>query len=810
MKPRIRFALLAALCVAAALMLHGVSVIEGSRKAAAEEEARDALLWLEGEIHRVSEAVRGAASAVSQDMSRDPRGACGRLPSQILGRAPGAALYIEIRDQAGTALCSSEGRARGEAARTPARDRRFSVVLPWGDDQGGTVLASVEPRVIQGLHASGPGGRGVSFVLASPGGEVVASSEPWPDGIPQGGFARLLAPSRRPVASMAWADGSVRVVAAGLSTALGGIQVIPVVAVPDEQDGTLLLEFLLVLSSAIGLLVAAASFASPRGAPPIAAAPPAPGDRRDGGEAFGRTLEGVADNGADVVFATDPAGRHLVANVAYLEMSGLDRAELARAAGPTAPPRNAEGFRAVAAEMAAAAAGVVRPAFEVVLVHPATGHRRRYDVRCHALRMEKEGPVFGSICFARDVTEERAAEAKVAAAREEIDESARSKTRFLAATSHDLRQPAQAAMLFSESLVRHVRGTAGEPILASLRGSLESMNVLLQTLMSLTQLETGGVVPSRVAFPLDDLVLEVVQGFEPQARAKDVALVAVPTGLHVVSDRALLGRMLRNLVENAVRYTERGRVLVDCHVRGEFARIEIRDSGVGISKTDLAVIWDEFSQLHNPERDPSRGLGIGLSIVRRLASLLRHPVDVVSEPGNGSVFWLELPIVRPGEDPPAQDEPAAPPAPVPAPRVPAGFDPSALDQPGGGTPLAVVIDDEAQVREGRRCILELEGYDVVAEENAADALAGISRWRRVPDVIVADYRLRENAVGSDAIRILRAALAREIPAVILTGEIGTEVQVDAASIGVSVLHKPVQAPVLVSVLEDLVASAPVA
>jgi two-component system, sensor histidine kinase len=290
---------------------------------------------------------------------------------------------------------------------------------------------------------------------------------------------------------------------------------------------------------------------------------------------------------------------------------------------------------------------------------------------------------------------------------------------------------------------------------------------------------------------LQPLIDRITASAGALARAKGLRLAVEPTSAWVRSDRALLGRMISNIVENAVRYTEQGRVTISCAVSAGILRLDVRDTGPGIAAQDTARIWQEFEQLHNTERDRRQGLGLGLAIVRRLSRILVHPVHVASIPGQGSCFTIEIPTAEPVA---VVTPPAAPVTAAPRER------------------LAIVVEDDVPLLSVLGMILEDHGWRVVGAADEQEALEQLAPGAAMPDVILTDYRLRDGKLGSDAILIIRKKIGRAIPAIILTGEIAGDMrdgdgpQRDAERLGgVSVLRKPVSAAVLIAALTDAIA-----
>ncbi|MGQ9368235.1 hybrid sensor histidine kinase/response regulator [Azospirillum sp. ST 5-10] len=360
-------------------------------------------------------------------------------------------------------------------------------------------------------------------------------------------------------------------------------------------------------------------------------------------------------------------------------------------------------------------------------------------------------------------------------AREVAEEADRSKTRFLAAASHDLRQPMQSILLFAEALAPHLAGDeTGQRKMRHLQHGLETLKGLLDGLLDLSRLDAGIVRPQVQEFAIGDLLDHLGASYAPVAAGKGLEWRVTACHHTVRSDRILLGRMLRNLIENAVRYTERGRIRIDCGDSGDRLRIRVRDTGIGIPADQTGAIFEEFHQVGNPGRDRSQGLGLGLAIVRRLSALLDHPVTVRSRPGRGTVFTVEVPLAR-RRDPAARTARTGP----------------ATVETATPRAFAVVVDDDAVVLMGLRTILQEWGYDVLTAMAAAPALKRLEESGRRPDVVLVDYRLRDGRVGTEAVEGIRARFGPEVPGIILTGEIGPEPQRDAAALQLGLLYKPV-------------------
>ena len=384
-----------------------------------------------------------------------------------------------------------------------------------------------------------------------------------------------------------------------------------------------------------------------------------------------------------------------------------------------------------------------------------------------------------------DITARKAMEQALRKAKAKADEANVSKSKFLAAASHDLRQPLQSALLFAGVLHRHVDPGKARGPLASLERALETLKNLLDSLLDVSRLDAGVIAPQIATLPLRPMLEEIEAAYAPIAASKGLRFEVVQPAadLAVRSDWLLLGRMLRNLVENAIRYTEEGHIRVSCEALDGIVRIDVLDSGIGISAEHLSKVFEEFHQVGNPERDRSQGLGLGLAIVQRLSRLLNHPVAVRSEPGKGSVFSIEVPRAA-------------------APAVSLSVQ-EAADAPSGEGRLAVLVEDDVIVLMGLRTIFQEWGYEVVVAGSAEQALERLHGLDRPPDLIIADYRLRNGQVGTEAIVQIRELVGSPMPAIVLTGEIGTECDRDAAALGLAVVRKPITPRQLQRAVQEL-------
>jgi two-component system, sensor histidine kinase len=500
-------------------------------------------------------------------------------------------------------------------------------------------------------------------------------------------------------------------------------------------------------------------------------------------------LSALIESSRDCIFVTERDGRLVLANSTFLELLGLTRE--AAVGHKLIVHRDREVQRAMSALQERVFTTRVPQAADVSVQALDDRRRRVLQTIC--------APIFGSTGevrsiagIGRDVTEAREAAEMLREARDRAEAADHAKTRFLAAASHDLRQPLQAAILLADLIAQ--KPEAAAPTRGSadgLRRTLDDMKRLVDSLFDVSRLDSGAVRPEITTFPLQSLLDQITITYRRLAGIKGIALVVVPTDAVVRSDRVLLARMLSNLIQNAVRYTHTGQVKIECQPAGDHLRIRIEDTGVGISQQDLSRIWQEFEQLHNPERDRRQGLGLGLSIVRRLATLLNHRVEVSSGPGQGSCFIVSVPLV---------EVCAAASIPAPAPNL------AAPDVAGR---LVVIIDDDPLVLETLRMTLEDFGLNVIAAADCADAVRRLGSAGRPPDLILADYRLRNGEVGAEAIAAIREAVGSQVPAIILTGELGSlgddldQPLQDAERLGAALFRKPIRSTELLQAIRSM-------
>jgi Na+/proline symporter/signal transduction histidine kinase len=361
---------------------------------------------------------------------------------------------------------------------------------------------------------------------------------------------------------------------------------------------------------------------------------------------------------------------------------------------------------------------------------------------------------------------------ELASAKADADAANLSKTRFIAAASHDILQPLNAARLFTSTLVERMKRSKDGELVRNVDSSLEAVEEILSALLDISRLDAGAMKADVQPFRIDDILQALALEFGPAARKKGLKFTVVASGLTLNSDRKLLRRVLQNFVSNAIKYTREGRVLMGCRRRGDMVRIEVHDTGPGIPHSKLDVIFQEFQRLHT-DGDGTSGLGLGLSIVERMAKVLEAPVHVISKPGRGSMFAVDIPVVR-----------GVRPAVVAKPRK---AQPPAL----AGAFRVLVIDNERPILEGMQLLLTGWGNVVQTATGLEEALDALSAADGRIDMVLADYHLN-NEDGISVIRALRTRARRHIPAVLITADRTPAVADLAVAHDVHLLRKPLK------------------
>ncbi len=368
-------------------------------------------------------------------------------------------------------------------------------------------------------------------------------------------------------------------------------------------------------------------------------------------------------------------------------------------------------------------------------------------------------------------------------ARTKAEEASRSKSQFLASASHDLRQPLHALSLLTAQLKDMTSDDRVREVGQHIGQSVQSLERLFGALLDLSKLDAGVVQPELREIDLGEFVEQLSIEYRPKAREKGLRYEAACEPMWIRADAILLERIVRNLLENAIRFTQAGRVSLRVQSSLKDASITVSDTGPGIPKREQARVFDEFYQMENPGRDRSKGLGLGLSIVKRLVDLLGYRVEVDSVEGHGASFTLTLPgalIQRPAL--------------------------AAVEQRAASADVAglsvLVVEDDAEARLAMEMTLERWGCEPLVAATVEGACAMLSARGKAPDVVISDFRLAHGADGIEAIKVLRARFGA-MPAALLTGDISGDRLLELRASGLPVLHKPVKAEALRDLLHAL-------
>jgi signal transduction histidine kinase/CheY-like chemotaxis protein len=361
---------------------------------------------------------------------------------------------------------------------------------------------------------------------------------------------------------------------------------------------------------------------------------------------------------------------------------------------------------------------------------------------------------------------------ELARAKAEADEANISKTRFLAAASHDILQPLNAARLYATSLVERERGSNEAKLAGNVDASLEAVEEILGALLDISRLDTGALQPEISNFRINELLSQLQLEFAPLAAENGLTLKFLPCSLNVRSDRRLLRRLLQNLISNAIKYTPKGRVVVGCRRKGGKIRVEVHDSGLGIPAKEQKNIFREFQRLDQGAK-AARGLGLGLSIVERIGRVLGHKIALRSKARKGSMFSVEVPTVAIAAATPAIAQSA--PAPV-----------AALE----GI-VTLCIDNDPQILDGMNVLLSGWGCRVVIAHDLESALVLCGNGGEQPDVLLVDYHL-DKGNGIETIAALRKQLGADLPAALITADRTPQVREEARERDIHVLNKPLR------------------
>lgn len=388
----------------------------------------------------------------------------------------------------------------------------------------------------------------------------------------------------------------------------------------------------------------------------------------------------------------------------------------------------------------------------------------------------------------RDVSARKQLEKDLMAAREEAERANKANSAFLAAASHDLRQPVQALSLLTGALRRTAKDSLVLEMVESQQHSLDAMTNLLNSLLDISRLDAGAVEPEFEEFPVQRLVDRLSAEFARQAMQKELQFNSCNCDTMVRSDPNMLGEVIQNLVSNAIHYTDKGSVSLSCDESDGSLRIGVTDTGIGIEADQLDKIFQEFHQIKTPGQE-KEGFGLGLAIVRRMADLLDHEVTVESAPGKGSTFSVSMPIVVAGET--SEDKSGA-----------TRMDASAERASG----LIILIEDDVQVANAWGLLLEAEGFHVATAASAKEARVVVEHLDASPQLIISDFHLLDGSTGVEAVAEIRRQFDRIIPAFIVSGDTSKMVQEARSTENCAIMNKPVNTDHLLLVAKKAIAT----
>jgi signal transduction histidine kinase/ActR/RegA family two-component response regulator len=352
------------------------------------------------------------------------------------------------------------------------------------------------------------------------------------------------------------------------------------------------------------------------------------------------------------------------------------------------------------------------------------------------------------------------------------------KSRFLAIASHDLRQPVHALGLFAATLHKRLHASPDEALARNLMRSVDGLERSFNAMLDISRLDGDAVTPKPQTFPLRDIFRRLHMQYAGQAELAGLALRFSPGGRSVTSDPQLLERIVGNLVHNAIRYTTAGGIVVVARGTRTHVNIEVWDTGAGIAEADLPRIFDEFFQVDRGERDRGQGLGMGLAIVKRLAALLGHRLEVASAPGRGTMFRVGVPLGTLGD----WDEEMAP----------ADTLPMSVEMTGERPQMVLVVDDEEPIREGLRLLLQEWGYQAMTAADAVQAERAVAALEGRVDLILSDLHFGTGTGGREVVASVRRLTGRDIPAILVTGDTAGQALREVVGGTDPVLFKPVQ------------------
>jgi two-component system, sensor histidine kinase len=376
---------------------------------------------------------------------------------------------------------------------------------------------------------------------------------------------------------------------------------------------------------------------------------------------------------------------------------------------------------------------------------------------------------------------------ELSVAKEAAETANASKTRFIAAASHDVLQPLNAARLSVSALTELQQTAKGATLVRQVERSLDTMEELLRTLLDISRLDAGEMQPHLTNFALADVFESLESDFRPLAEKAGLRFTIRPTDAYVVSDRTMLRRVLQNILSNALRYTVTGGVLIGARKRGDTIRIDVVDSGIGIAQDQYERVFDEFHRGPDASAVYGEGLGLGLSIVRRMSDALGHELELTSILGKGSAFRVSVMTA---------------PAPLEKPRQSAGKGNPVY---GLSNTKVLLIENDLPVLEAMTALMKRWSCDVRVASHQEAALAVLEPEKWVPEIIIADQHLDFNTLGSETILAVRSHLNRHVPAVIVTAAPGDALSSASRDARIELMQKPLRPAELRALMAHLLA-----
>ncbi len=487
----------------------------------------------------------------------------------------------------------------------------------------------------------------------------------------------------------------------------------------------------------------------------------------DESEAYFRTM---LETAPDAMIIVDERGRIAIVNRQAEDMFGYGRAELLGHEVEMLLPENIrqqhQGHRSRYGENPE-----LRPMGPGLDLFGRRKDGSKFPVEISLSPVKTSSGMFVSSVI-RDVTQRRRMEQEIIAARQVAERAQKANTAFLAAASHDLRQPVQALSLLNGALRRTVKDERAREMIDHQEHSLTAMTNLLNSLLDISRLDAGVVTPDIEEFPMQRVIDRLSAEFGRQASHKGLEFSSEPCAVTVRSDPNLLSEIIQNLVSNAIRYTEKGSVKMVCDCAGEMCRLQVVDTGIGIEEDQLEAIFKEFHQTKTPGSS-TEGFGLGLAIVRRLADLLEHDIGVESQPGKGSTFRVLVPIVAAAQHPHGEDHVVE------------------ATEESAGVGTIILIEDDVKVANAWGMLLESEGYRVATAKSATEANAILGHLDTVPSLIISDFHLLDGSTGVEAVQGIRKFYGVNIPAFIVSGDTSKVVK-DARPVdNCTLMSKPV-------------------